>query len=111
GEKIAALELQIFDLVGHPLNLNSTQQLAKVLYEELQLPSRRRGQTGYSTDADTLEELRPVHPIAGLILDYRQLVKLKSTYVDSLPLPANPRTRPVHTSYHHLRAPTRRPPP
>src|SRR5262249_24677959 len=101
-------ESQIFEVVGHPLNLNSTQQLAKVLYEELKLPTSRRGQTGYSTDADTLEELRPLHPIAGLILDYRQLMKLKSTYVDALPLMVNPRTGRVHTSFNQIGAATGR---
>jgi DNA polymerase-1 len=105
---IATLEQQIYDLVGHQFNLNSTKQLAQVLYEELKLPTSRRGQTGYSTDADTLEELRPRHPIAGLLLDYRQLVKLKSTYVDALPLMVNPRTGRVHTSFNQIGAATGR---
>jgi DNA polymerase-1 len=108
GEKIHGLETQIYDLVGHQLNLNSTQQLAKVLYEELKLPTSRRGQTAYSTDADTLEDLRPLHPVIGLILDYRQLIKLKSTYVDALPLMVNPRTGRVHTSFNQIGAATGR---
>ncbi len=109
GEKITGIEAQIYEAVGHQLNLNSTQQLAKVLYEELKLPASRRGASGgYSTDADTLEELRPVHPVIGLILDYRQLVKLKSTYVDALPLMINPRTGRVHTSFNQIGAATGR---
>jgi DNA polymerase-1 len=108
GEKIHLLEVQIYEHVGHQFNLNSTQQLAKVLYEELHLPTSRRGQTGYSTDADTLEELRPLHPIVGLILDYRQLVKLKSTYVDALPQMINARTGRVHTSFNQIGAATGR---
>jgi DNA polymerase-1 len=109
GEKIAALEIQIYDIVGHQFNLNSTQQMARVLFEELRLPSARRSQSGgYSTDADTLEELQPMHPVVGLILDYRQLGKLKSTYVDALPLMVNPRTHRVHTSYNQIGAATGR---
>jgi DNA polymerase I len=109
GERIAADEAQIHDLANHPFNLNSTQQLAKVLYEELRLPPSRRGQSGgYSTDADTLEELRHMHPIVQHILDYRQLVKLKGTYVDALPLMINPRTGRVHTSYNQIGAATGR---
>jgi DNA polymerase-1 len=109
GERIAALQAQIYDLANHPFNLNSTQQLAKVLYEELRLPPSRQGQSGgYSTDADTLEELRHLHPIVQLILDYRQLVKLKGTYVDALPLMINPRDGRVHTSYNQIGAATGR---
>lgn len=108
AEKIKAVETQIFDLVGHPLNLNSTQQLAKVLYDELGLPTVRSGKTTFSTDADTLEELRSRHEVVGLILDYRQLNKLKSTYVDALPLMVNPRTGRVHTSFNQTGASTGR---
>jgi DNA polymerase-1 len=109
GERIGVLQGQIHDLANHPFNLNSTQQLAKVLYEELGLAPSRKGQSGgYSTDADTLEELRHEHPIIPLILDYRQLVKLKGTYVDALPLMINPRDGRVHTSYGQIGAATGR---
>jgi DNA polymerase-1 len=109
AERITALESQIHDLVGHPFNLNSTQQLGKVLFDELGLPTARKSASGgYSTDADTLEELRPRHPVVGLVLDYRQLVKLKSTYVDALPLMINPRTGRVHTSFNQTGAATGR---
>ena len=99
AEKIGDLETRIYEEVGHQFNLNSTQQLSRVLYEELRLPSGRKTQTGYRTDAETLDELRPHHPVVGMILDYRQLVKLKSTYVDALPLMVNSRTGRVHTSF------------
>lgn len=99
AERIKRLEAAIHEEAGHSFNVNSTQQLARVLYEELGLPAARRTQSGFSTDADTLEELRAHHPIVGLILDYRQLVKLKSTYVDALPLMINSRTGRVHTSF------------
>jgi DNA polymerase-1 len=108
AEKIAALETQIYETVGYRFNINSTQQLSRILFEELKLPTGRRTQTGFRTDAETLEELRPYHPLIGLILDYRQLVKLKSTYVDALPLMINPRTGRVHTSFNQTGAITGR---
>ncbi len=108
AEKIQDLETRIYEEVGHQFNLNSTQQLSRVLYEELRLPTGRKTQTGYRTDADTLDELRPFHPIVGMILDYRQLIKLKSTYVDALPLMVNPRTGRVHTSFNQTGAITGR---
>lgn len=108
AERIDALELQIYEEVGHRFNLNSTQQLSRVLFEELRLPTGRRTQTGFRTDAETLDELRPFHPVIGMILDYRQLVKLKSTYVDALPLMINPRTGRVHTSFNQTGAITGR---
>lgn len=108
AERIATLEQQIYEEVGHRFNLNSTQQLSRVLFEELHLPTGRRTQTGFRTDAETLDELRPFHPVIGMILDYRQLVKLKSTYVDALPLMINPRTGRVHTSFNQTGAITGR---
>jgi DNA polymerase-1 len=73
--------------------------LAKVLFEDLRLPVGKRTKTGYSTDADTLEALREKHPIVGLILEHRQLSKLKSTYVDALPQLVDPLSGRVHTSF------------
>jgi len=98
-QQIVALEGEIYRAAGHEFNINSTQQLGVVLFEELGLPVIKRTKTGYSTDADVLEELRGAHPIVDLILEYRQLTKLKSTYVDALPLLVNRRTGRVHTSY------------
>ncbi|HUE75584.1 MAG TPA: DNA polymerase I [Chloroflexota bacterium] len=108
ADRIGIVEASIFDCVGHRFNVNSPIQLASVLFEELHLPTSRRTKTGFSTDADTLEELRGSHEIVDLILEYRQLVKLKSTYVDSLPLMINPRTGRLHTSFNQIGAITGR---
>jgi len=98
-QRLAALEEQIYAAVGHRFNINSTQQLAGVLFEELKLPKIKRTATGYSTDSSVLEELRGSHPIIDALLEQRQIAKLKSTYVDALPLLVNPKTGRVHTSY------------
>ncbi|MCE5259826.1 MAG: DNA polymerase I [Chloroflexi bacterium] len=90
---------QIYHLAGHPFNINSSKQLADVLFTELKLQTGRRTQTGYSTDAAVMEELRQVHPIVQLILDQRQMDKLKSTYLDALPSLINPATGRIHTSF------------
>ncbi len=107
-EVIHQREREIHRLAEHEFNINSTQQLAKVLFEELGLTGRKRTQTGYSTNVDVLEELRDKHPIVEAILEYRQLGKLKSTYVDSLPLMVNPNTGRVHTSFNQTIASTGR---
>jgi DNA polymerase-1 len=98
GAEVGRLEEEIYTAVGHRFNINSSQQLAGVLYEELGLPRSRRTKTGYSTDAAVLEELRAAHPVIPLLLDYRMLTKLKSTYVDSLPALVDDAGR-VHTSF------------
>ncbi|MBM3748912.1 MAG: DNA polymerase I, partial [Acidobacteria bacterium] len=98
-QRLAALEEQIYAAVGHRFNINSTQQLAGVLFEELKLPKIKRTATGYSTDSSVLEELRGSHPIIDALLEQRQIAKLKGTYVDALPLLVNPQTGRVHTSY------------
>ncbi|HEX5501246.1 MAG TPA: DNA polymerase I [Thermomicrobiales bacterium] len=102
-------EREIYELAGHEFNINSTQQLAKVLFEELGLKSGRRTQSGgYSTSQDVLEDLRDEHQIVAAVLDYRQLGKLKSTYVDALPTMVNPATGRVHTSFNQTIASTGR---
>ncbi len=98
-QRVVELEQQIQQLAGHPFNVSSTQQLGEVLFEELALPAKSRTKTGYSTRASVLEELKDQHPIVRLILEHRQLTKLKSTYVDALPLLVNRETGRVHTSY------------
>ncbi|MCL5264231.1 MAG: DNA polymerase I [Chloroflexi bacterium] len=97
--KLLELEQRIHDSVGHKFNINSTQQLGKILFEELRLPTSRRTKTGFSTEADVLEDLRGTHPVVELVLEYRQLTKMKSTYVDALPLMINPLTGRLHTSF------------
>jgi len=99
GAQLAAIESEVEQVAGQKFNLNAPQQLAKVLFEDLRLPVGKRTKTGYSTDADTLEALREKHPIVGLILEHRQLSKLKSTYVDALPQLVDPLTGRVHTSF------------
>ncbi len=98
-QRIVVLEKEIQAVAGHPFNISSPQQLQVVLFEELRLPVKGRTKTGHSTAADALEQLRGMHPIIDLILEHRQLTKLKSTYVDALPLLVNRRTGRVHTSY------------
>jgi len=108
GEQIRELELGIYNSIGHQFNINSTQQLGKVLFEELRLPRGRRTKTGYSTDAAVLEELRGAHPVVEQILEYRQMVKLKSTYLDALPALVNPETGRLHTSFNQTNTATGR---
>jgi DNA polymerase-1 len=98
GKDLLRLEKEIYGSVGHQFNINSPQQLGKVLFEDLRLPQSRRTKTGYSTDASVMEALRGVHPVVELILQYRQLSKLKSTYVDALPALINRKTGRVHTT-------------
>ncbi|MEK7847588.1 MAG: DNA polymerase I [Chloroflexota bacterium] len=85
GAETSRLEGEIYAAVGHRFNINSSPQLAAVLYDELGLPHSRRTKTGYSTEATVLEELKDAHPVIPLLLEYRLLTKLKSTYVDTLP--------------------------
>jgi DNA polymerase-1 len=93
------LEKQVFDLVGEEFNINSTQQLGKILFEKLRLPVIKKTKTGYSTDVGVLQELAKDHELPRVVLEYRSLTKLKSTYVDTLPKLINPSTGRVHTSY------------
>ena len=103
------IESGIYASVGHQVNLNSPAQLSDLLFKELGLPHTKRTKTGhYSTDANTLELLRGIHPVVDQILEYRQVSKLKSTYVDALPEMVNPRTGRVHTSYNQTGSATGR---
>jgi len=99
GKELLRLEKEIYGSVGHQFNINSPQQLGKVLFEDLRLPQSRRTKTGYSTEASVMEALRGIHPVIELILQYRQLSKLKSTYVDALPALINHKTGRVHTTF------------
>ncbi len=106
GKRLGTLEQEIYAYAQKPFQINSSDQLSEVLFTKLGLPTdqvRRTARTRkYSLTADTLEQLRGEHPIIELILEYRQLAKLKSTYVDALPALVNPRTGRVHTSYNQL---------
>lgn len=99
GNELRKLEKEIYGAVGHQFNINSPQQLGNVLFQELRLPLSRKTKTGYSTEASVIEALIGTHPVIELILKYRQLSKLKSTYVDALPVLVNPRTGRVHTTF------------
>ena len=99
GERMKELEDQIYDCTGHSFNINSPKQLGSILFEELKLPGGRRTKIGYSTDAAVLEWLKGTHPVIELLVEYRQLMKLKSTYIDVLPAIINPKTGRVHTSF------------
>ncbi len=101
--RLAKMEDELYALVGYSFNLNSTQQLSKALFETLHLaPPDRRKKTAsghFSTSADVLDEMRGQHPAIDRILEYRELSKLKSTYLDSLPLEVNPDSGRIHTSF------------
>ena len=103
------LETEISRVAGVDLNLNSPRQLALVLFEKQQLPVLKKTKTGPSTDADVLEQLAAMgHELPRLILEYRELQKLKSTYVDTLPASVDPKTGRIHTSFNQAGAATGR---
>jgi DNA polymerase-1 len=108
GEQLLKLEQEIYDYVGHRFNINSPHQLSTVLFEELKLPGAKRTKSGYSTDASVMEGLKDVHPVVKLILEYRQLMKLRSTYIDALPALINSRTGRLHTSFNQAATSTGR---
>jgi len=99
GERLAELEKEIFRLAGEEFNINSPKQLSFILFEKLGLPPIKKTKTGYSTDAEVLETLSFSHDIAGKVLDYRELAKLKSTYADALGALINPETGRIHTTF------------
>jgi DNA polymerase-1 len=102
------LEQEIWNEAGEEFTIASPKQLAEVLFEKLMLPSSKKTKTGYSTDSSVLTELAETYPIAQMILDYRQVEKLRSTYVESLPRLINPATGRVHTTFNQTVAATGR---
>ena len=100
GGRIEELDGLIYGLAGEEFNINSTRQLGHILFEKLQLPVIKKTKTGYSTDAEVLEELAGTHDIINYIILRRQLVKLKSTYIDGLIPLIEPSTGLVHTTFH-----------
>ena len=104
---ILSLEKQIYELVGEAFNINSPKQLGIILFEKLQLPFAKKTKTGYSTAADILEKLQSEHPVISMILEYRQLTKLKSTYADGLAVYIQEDDR-IHGKFHQTIAATGR---
>ena len=102
------LETQIFAISGEVFNINSPKQLQKILFEKLMLPISKRTKTGASTDAEVLEELAQRFEIAQRLMDYRQIQKYKSTYIDVLPTLVNKKTGRIHTSFNQTVAATGR---
>jgi len=109
GADLRRLEAEIARVAGTPFNVNSPRQLATVLFDKLQLPILKRTRTGPSTDADVLEQLAELgHEVPKLLLEYRELEKLRSTYVDTLPGRIHPATGRIHTSFNQVGAATGR---
>ncbi|MFH1007340.1 MAG: DNA polymerase I [Candidatus Latescibacterota bacterium] len=97
--ELEVLTAKIYDAAGEEFNINSTKQLAHILFEKLALPVKKKTKTGYSTDVEVLEDLAREHELPRILLEYRQLAKLKSTYADALPKLVNPETGRIHTSF------------
>ncbi len=108
GERIETLEREIFELAGEEFTIGSPQQVGRVLFEELGLTKKRRGKTGFSTDARVLAQIRDEHPIVEKIEQWRELTKLKNTYLDSLPELIDPETGRVHTTFNQTATTTGR---
>ena len=90
----------IYEMAGEEFNINSTKQLGEILFEKMKLPVVKKTKSGYSTDVDVLEKLKSEDPIISEILDYRQLMKLNSTYVEGLKPYINPKTKRIHSFFH-----------
>lgn len=99
GCEMQRLEAELHALAGRSFNVDSPSQLAEILFEELKLPVIKKTKTGKSTDASVLEELAPLHPLPAKVVEYRQIAKLKSTYLDALPDLVHPATGRVHSSF------------
>lgn len=98
--ELEKISQEIYSLAGEVFNINSPQQLGKILFEKLKFPGGKRTKTGYATDVDVLTQLAQDHLLPAKVLAYRSLAKLKSTYVDALPQLVNPLTGRLHTSFH-----------
>ena len=106
--RIAELQARIHELAGRAFTIGSPQQLAEVLFVELGLTRKRRGKTGFSTDARVLAQIRDEHEIVGLVEQWRELTKLKNTYLDALPGLVDPETGRIHTTFNQVAAATGR---
>jgi len=107
-QRIETLQAEIFELAGHEFTIGSPQQLAEVLFDELGLTKKRRGKTGFSTDARVLSQIREEHEIVGKVEQWRELTKLKSTYLDALPELIDPDTGRLHTTFNQTATTTGR---
>ena len=99
-EKVNSLTQEIYDICGMEFNINSPKQLGEVLFEKLELPVIKKTKSGYSTAEEVLERLKTKHPVIQKILDYRQVMKLNSTYVEGLKPYVNPKTKRIHSFFH-----------
>lgn len=99
-EKLETITQVIYEMAGEEFNINSTKQLGEILFEKMKLPVIKKTKSGYSTDVDVLEKLKREDPIIEQILDYRQLMKLNSTYVEGLKQYINPKTKRIHSFFH-----------
>ncbi len=108
NEKINKLVSQIYNIAGYQFNLNSTQQLAKLLFEEMEIPPVKKTKKGFSTDVTVLETLAPDYQVVRLMLEYRQLAKLESTYISALPKLINEKSQRIHSSFNQIGASTGR---
>ena len=98
--RLNSLTDEIYKLCGEEFNINSPKQLGEVLFEKLKLPVVKKTKNGYSTDVDVLEKLVEEHPVIEKLLEYRQLMKLNSTYVEGMKVYVNPKTKRIHSFFH-----------
>jgi DNA polymerase-1 len=108
AEGTQEIEKKVAAIAGAEFNINSPKQLSFLLFEKLGLPPVKRTKTGYSTDVEVLEQLKGAHEIPGLVLEYRTLAKIRSTYVDVLPGMVDPRDGRIHTTFHQTQTATGR---
>jgi DNA polymerase-1 len=108
GERIARLQEEIYELAGGEFTIGSPQQVGQILFEKLGLTRKRRGKTGFSTDARVLAQIRDEHPIVEKIESWRELTKLTNTYLDALPDLIDPETERVHTTFNQAATTTGR---
>jgi DNA polymerase-1 len=108
ADEVEALEHRIWELAGEEFTIGSPQQLSRILFEKLELSRKRRGKTGFSTDARVLRAIRDEHEIIPLIEKWRELSKLKSTYLDSLPTLISAETGRLHTTFNQTATTTGR---
>ncbi len=100
GKDLRRIEERVQAYANKPINLNSPKQIATLLFEDLKLPTQSKTKTGFSTDASVLDALSPLHEVPRLLLEYREISKLKGTYVDPLPALRDPKTQKIHASFH-----------